>query len=438
VRRPDARGARRALPPALARRVGALARAGDQLRLGVLLVGGPVRDLALGRSGVDLDLIVEPRGDIGDDAARRLAEAVLGPGEAIVAHARFGTVTLRGPAGAIDLATARAETYAAPGALPTVSPGTLEQDLARRDFAVNAMAIPLNRAARKGRGALVDPLGGMRDLAQRRLRVLHERSFHDDPTRAFRAARLAARLGFGLDPASRRALARALADGAFDAVSGERFRAELGKLFHEPDPGRALALLERWGVLGGLARGLRLAPAARRALARFGRLLPGQPGIDALETGLCIGLAPLPPAVRRRTLERLALRGRPAARVEAFPARARRVRRAVARAPSRGAADALLLPLTLSELLAIAAEGGAVARRVLVHVHEDRDRRLPIDGTDLGALGLAGPAVGRALAALRRGVLDGAVTSREEALAWARRRAAREGSASHRWRNAEA
>jgi tRNA nucleotidyltransferase (CCA-adding enzyme) len=427
VRRADARSARSALPPALGRRVAALARAGDRLGLGVLLVGGPVRDLALGRGGLDVDLVVEPRGGSPDDPARRLAEAVLGPGEAIVAHARFGTVTLRGPAGSIDVAAARAERYAAPGALPDVSQGTLEQDLLRRDFTVNAMAIPMNAVARKGRGALVDPLGGRRDLAARRLRVLHEHSFHDDPTRAFRAARLAARLGFRLESASRRALARALADGAFDAVSGERFRAELGKLFAEPDPGRALAQLEGWGVLAGLARGLRLAPATRRVLGRLGRLLPGQPAVDGLEAGLCVWLEPLAPAARRRALERLALRGRPAARVEAYPARARRVRRALARDRGRGAADAVLLPLARAELLALAAEGGALGRRVLLHLREDRERRLPLDGADLGALGLAGPAVGRALAALRRAVLDGSFASRDEALAWARRRAVREG-----------
>jgi tRNA nucleotidyltransferase (CCA-adding enzyme) len=423
------------VPAALARRVGALARAGDRLGLGVLLVGGPVRDLVLGRDGLDVDLIVEPRGGAADDPARRLAEAVLAPGDAIVAHARFGTVTLRGPAGAIDLATARAERYAAPGALPEVVPATLEEDLARRDFAVNAMAMPLNRAARRGRGALVDPLGGSEDLAARRLRVLHPGSFHDDPTRALRAARFAARLGFRLDGASRRALARALADGAFDAVSGERVRAELGKLFAEPDPGRALALLERWGVLAGLARGLRLAPEARRALGRLGRLAPGP---DALEAGLCVWLAPLAAAARRRTVERLALTGRPAARVDGYPGRARRVRRALGRAPGRGAADAALRPLARSELLALAAEGGALGRRVLLHLREDRERSLPLDGSDLGALGLAGPEVGRALAALRRAVLDGTLASREEALAWARRRAAREGSAARRRRTAGA
>jgi tRNA nucleotidyltransferase (CCA-adding enzyme) len=426
VRRADASRARRALPPELAGRVDALAEAGDRLGLGVALVGGPVRDLLLGRRGVDVDLIVEPRAGADGEAARRLAEAVLGPGEAIVAHDRFGTVTLAGPAGTIDLAAARAERYAAPGALPLVSPGTLEQDLARRDFGVNAMAVPLNAVARAGRGALVDPLGGQGDLAAKRLRVLHGRSFHDDPTRAFRAARLAARLGFRLEGASRHGLTAALAAGAFDAVSGERFRAELAKLFGEPDPGRALAWLERWGVLARLSRGLSLAPEARRAAGRLGSLLAAAPAGEApdpLETGLCVWLGPLAPAVRRRALERLALRGRPAARVQGFSALARRSARALLRARSRGAADAVLRALGREELFALAAGADAASRRrILRHAREDRALRLPIDGSDLAALGLAGPALGRMLAAVRRACLDGEVGNRAQALAFARRR----------------
>jgi tRNA nucleotidyltransferase (CCA-adding enzyme) len=291
------------------------------------------------------------------------------------------------------------------------------------------MAIPLNAVARSGRAALVDPLGGRADLAAGRLRILHQRSFHDDPTRAFRAARLGARLGFRLDAGSRRALAAALAAGAFRAVSGERFRAELARQFEEADPGRGLGWLDAWGVLAGLARGLALAPEARRALGRLGGLIAAEPAersLEALEAGLCVWLAPLALAVRRRALERLALHGRPAERVLGFPALARRTLRALSRAQSRGAADAVLRGLAHEELLALAAGAAAAGRRrILRHAREDRALRLPVDGTDLGTLGLSGPALGRALAALRRAVLDGEVTGREEALAWARVRAAR-------------
>jgi tRNA nucleotidyltransferase (CCA-adding enzyme) len=426
AKRADAAAARRALPPALAPRLDAILAAGDRLGLGVLLVGGPVRDLLLGRPLLDLDLIVEPRGAPVRDPARVLAEAA-GAGQALVAHARFGTVTLAGAGGGIDLAVARTERYAAPGALPEVAPASVEEDLGRRDFSVNAMAIPLNETARRGRPALVDPLGGRRDLGAGFLRILHARSFHDDPTRALRGARLAARLRFRLDAASRRALGGALGAGAFDAVSGERFRAELAKLFAEPAPAGALAALERWGVLAGLARGLALAPAARAALGRFPRLRAAWPAAlapDLLEAGLAAWLAPLAAPVRRRALVRLALTGRPAARIDEFAAAQRRVARALARAPGRGALDALLQPLAAETLFALAAGALAPGRRALLrHAAEDRGRKLPVDGTDLAALGLAGPALGRVLAALRRACLDGEVTSREEALAFARRRA---------------
>jgi hypothetical protein len=181
-------------------------------------------------------------------------------------------------------------------------------------------------------------------------------------------------------------------------------------------------------VLAALARGLALAPAARAALGRFPRLRAAWPAAlapDLLEAGLAAWLAPLAAPVRRRALARLALTGRPAARIDDFAAVERRVARALARAPGRGALDALLQPLAAETLFALAAGAPAPGRRALLrHAAEDRGRKLPVDGTDLAALGLAGPALGRVLAALRRACLDGEVTSREEALAFARRRAA--------------
>ena len=439
MRRADRRAARRALPPGLAPAVDRIAEAGDRMGLGVLLVGGPVRDLLLGRPIVDVDLIVEPRapeppGDVGElqskAPALRLAEAARAEHESLVAHPRFGTVVLTGPHGVIDLAGARAEAYASPGALPEVRPGTLEQDLARRDFSVNAMAIPLNDAARAGRGALVDPLGGRRDLALGLLRVLHARSFFDDPTRALRGARLAARLGFRLDPASQRALREASAGGAFRGVSGERIRAELAKLFADArrggEPARALALLERNGVLAALGHELALPAALQPPLRWLGARLALVPAADALLAGLCAWLAPLAAAPRRRALERLALRGRPAERVLVFPGLMRRCARGLSRAHSCGAVDALLRDVPVEELLAFAAFEPAASRsRVLRHLAEDRERRAPLDGRDLAALGLSGPALGRALAALRRAFLDGECRDRAEALAWLRPRVQR-------------
>jgi tRNA nucleotidyltransferase (CCA-adding enzyme) len=418
MKRAHAAAALRAIPPGLRGLVERLAAAGERLELGLHLVGGPVRDLLLGRPLLDVDLLVEGSRA---EAALVLARAAVQGEERIVAHARFGTLSVHAPAGVVDLARARAETYAADGALPTVRAGTLEEDLRRRDFSVNALALPLNAVARAGRPALVDVVGGRRDLAARSLRILHPRSFHDDPTRAFRAARFAARLGFRLEPGSRAALAAACRAGSFDGVSGERLRAELARGFADAqaDPGEALARLAAWGVLRALAPGLGVPRAPLRWLGLL--LAAPPPGLapDPLLAGLMCWLAPAQAPLRRRVLARFAISGRPAERVLGFPALARRLGRALAKPATRGADDARLRALAAEELLALAAAAPAAARRrILRHANEDRGVLLPVDGADLVALGLAGPAVGRALAELRRAVLDGAVADREQALAF--------------------
>src|SRR5262249_43527539 len=160
---------------------------------------------------------------------------------------RFGTATVETPEGErIDVAATRRETYARPGALPRVSPAPIEEDLLRRDFTVHAMAIPITTAHAEGR---LDPLGGKATRVGRRLRILHERSFDDDPTRAYRAARYANRLGFTVERATRRALQESLGRGAFESISGDRRRRELQNLFSEPNRADAVAQLARLGLV---------------------------------------------------------------------------------------------------------------------------------------------------------------------------------------------
>jgi tRNA nucleotidyltransferase (CCA-adding enzyme) len=423
VKRISAAAALRALPASVRPLVRRIAERGETLGIGVHLVGGPVRDLLLARPLVDVDLLVEVRDGRQASPAATLARRAARAGERSVAHPRFGTAQLIGAGGSVDLAVARSEIYAKPGALPSVAPGTLEQDLARRDFSVNALAIPLNGVARKGRPALVDPHGGRLDLAARRLRILHAGSFHDDPTRALRAARFASRLGFRLEAGSRRALGTAIAARAFDAVSGDRFRAEFSRAFRdaEADLATTLALLDRWHVLPTLAAGL--GPGRRSALRRLRTLLDDSSlAAEPLLTGLMVWLAPQAVPVRRRLVKRLSLAGRPAARVLALPSVARRLERWLSRPAPRSADDVRLAPVPHEERLACAAAASAAVRaRILAHAARAQNLELPLDGRDLVALGLQGPAVGRALARLRAAVLDGDVRSRAEALAWVRR-----------------
>ncbi len=414
-----------ALPAASRSAVEALVAAATQRGLAVHMVGGPVRDFLLGRPVHDADLVVEDRIP---GAALDLAREAL-PGARVVSHGRFGTVRIDLPDARVDLATVRSEHYPHPGSLPIVAAGTLEDDLLRRDFSVNALAVPLTPRAREGRAAVVDLAKGQDDLAARTLRILHPRSLHDDPTRALRAARLGARLGFSLSRGSRAALRDALRDGVFGRVSGDRLRRELEKLFDDAacgtDPALALRTLDEWHVLAALEPGLRLPRAAVAPLRRLGRLLATppwpSPRLRRLAAGLAVWLAPLDAGLRQRTLQRAAVRGEVAARIAAFPRLREAALRELGKARGRGAIDAALGGLGDEELLALLAFAAPTPRRrILRYATEDRPRRLPVTGDDLVALGLAGPAVGRALARIRAEMLDGRLRGRDDALALAR------------------
>jgi tRNA nucleotidyltransferase (CCA-adding enzyme) len=431
-----------AVPEATAALLSRIARVAAKRQAKIHIVGGPVRDLLLERELVDLDLVVEGDG-------RVLAEAVVAERGAqelkIVSHDRFGTLRIEAPAARIDLAQLRSERYAHPGALPEVSEGTLDQDIARRDFSINALICAVRFDEPQKAMPIIDLEGGFDDLVRRRLRILHPRSFHDDPTRIWRAARFAARLGFSLDRSSRNALRDALRDGAFGAVSGERWRRELQLTFEEAGrgvhAGHVLRALSDWHVLPALEPGLSLGSDRMVSLRRLSRAV-AHPDWAASRwrpwvAGLSIWLAPLPAALRRRTLERFAVRGDQAQRIGRFGRESDRTLKALARARGRGAVDAALSEIpeeTLQALYALA--DVAVRRRILRWGAEDRKRRAPVGGTELTSLGLSGPEVGRALARIRAGFLDGEIANREEALALAEELAKRASRREARGRNA--
>jgi tRNA nucleotidyltransferase (CCA-adding enzyme) len=197
----------------------------------VYLVGGAVRDLLLGRGRADIDLVVE-----GDATA--LATRL---GGEVREHERFATAKVQLGEHEVDIATARAESYPHPGALPEVEPTEgIAADLARRDFTINAMAVPLRRDPE-----LIDPHRGREDLEAGLLRVLHAHSFDDDPTRALRAARYAARFGFELEHET----AELLREAKLTTVSADRREAELLRLAGETEAVRGFALLGEWGLV---------------------------------------------------------------------------------------------------------------------------------------------------------------------------------------------
>jgi len=199
----------------------------DELGYRIYLVGGVVRDLILAREVFDLDIVVE-----GDAIVftRHLAQKL---GSPFRRHHTFGTATLMAGAHKIDFATARTEHYPHAGALPRVRPARLTEDLFRRDFTINAMAISLNKG---DYGRLVDLYHGMTDLKNKTLRVLHEKSFLDDPTRILRALRFEQRFSFQLEPFSFFLMKEALANNALGFVSPHRLRDELILILQEAKP----------------------------------------------------------------------------------------------------------------------------------------------------------------------------------------------------------
>ncbi|HUP48710.1 MAG TPA: hypothetical protein VNA04_07955 [Thermoanaerobaculia bacterium] len=232
------------------------------------LVGGPVRDLLLGRGAIDVDLTLE---EGSSTLARALARRVDGR---VRSYPQFMTykVTADGLP-EIDIATARKERYRSPGALPAVTAGKLQDDLLRRDFSINAIALDLLD------GSLHDPAAGERDLREGVIRILHEKSFIDDPTRIFRAIRLAARLRFAIEEDTARRMREAIDAGALGTVTRERLWREVFLAMDEADAPAILSALDEQGALSALIGG-RLTGEAQQTLRRAREAVAARPELD--------------------------------------------------------------------------------------------------------------------------------------------------------------
>lgn len=377
----------------------------------VHLVGGAVRDLILGHEPRELDLVVE----------NDLEPVVLALAGERRQFARFGTATIRRDGFVYDVARARGETYERPGALPTVAPADLATDLRRRDFTVNAIALGVYGTAR---GGLMAAEHAFEDLGAGQLRVLHPKSFLDDPTRLLRLTRYASRLGFEVEPATLGLAQAAVASGALQTVSGNRLGAELRLAAGEADPVAALAALGPLGIDAALAPGFGLSEPepARRAL----ELLPG----DGDRAALVIAAAALgmESSDLDQMLARLAFSAPSRETIRAAALRSPELADALATA-STGSAVAAAVGAAPAEAVALAgslaaqrsATGERAARRWL---DELRLVSLEIDGEDLLAAGVArGPAIGTGLRAALAAKLDGRARGREGELAEALRAA---------------
>lgn len=304
------------------------------------LVGGAVRDLCLGRIPGDLDAMVE-----GDSFS--IARDMECRGIEVRLHPRFGTTVFRHRSGArLDLVSARSEVYQEPSSLPVVRPDSLQADLWRRDFSVNAMALEVRPS---GLGPLLDPCGGQQDLRRRRIRVLHSRSFRDDPTRAFRGVRLGVRLGFRLAHDTEVLLRAAIRAQWFDRLSPSRLGREIRRLAAEKQVHRILESLDDLGLLAAIHPALSLPPGQRAAARRLAGCLARAPDPERLRLLVAFLGWGQAEASWSQALQRLELPAGECRRARSIRTEARRLLQALPAAPfarpSLDALDALSRPV---------------------------------------------------------------------------------------------
>ena len=380
--------------------------------LAVYLVGGPVRDVLMSMPIRDLDFVVE--GDA-PEVVRGLAEEL---GGEVLIHPRFGTSTLVLGDDRVDVVTARSETYPKPAALPLVCPSGISDDLARRDFSINALALPLG----ENHPQVLDPHGGLDDIRQSLVRSLHANSFADDPTRIFRAVRYEQRLGFSIEDETLAQLLGAIAQGHIASLSGDRLRHELERIFQEDRPELILGRLAELGVLAAIhpSLGDEQTAANLAAVATPGSDEDTTAGPDA-GSDPTVFLAALVYSLTldegEAVIQRLHLPGE-WAQVVRGAIRLRELEGKLAGAPlNHSQLSQLLEGFTPEALLTASRLTGSpmVAEMLDLYLNELRFAVPALNGRDLLAMGVAeGPMVGQVLRELREAKLNGLVPTEKE------------------------
>ncbi len=407
------------LEPALQALLARAAELAATVDASLWLVGGVVRDLLLELPiGRDIDLAVE--GDV-NQLAPLLATAW--SGNITARHPSFGTATIEVEQWIIDLAQTRTESYPRPAILPVVQPAPLALDLYRRDYSINAMAIRLT--AENGRllpMPLFDPIGGVADLAARRLRLLHEQSLRDDPTRLLRGVRLAARLALTPDPATAEQIGAALTAGYLGLLTPERIQTELCLTLTEPDPAAVVALADQWGMTRQIITGLHWTPALAERLHRYRRdefTIAGLAPAELVRAGLM--LYDLSDSALVEFQQRYHL-ANPVRRLIDDLIRLRTLLPAITAAMRPSQLDTLLHEYSAAAIAVLHyATTSPIPEVTARYLREWRSLRPLLNGDDLRGLGVApGPHIGRLLRDLRAATLDGIVSDRATAEQWVR------------------
>ena len=376
------------------------------------LVGGSVRDLMLKEFIRDLDFAVD------GDAPALAGDLAIRMGGQVVHHPQFGTATLVLGDQRFDLVRTRLESYKRPGALPSVTPGTIHQDLRRRDFSVNAMAIPLSG---EEQGRLMDPFEGVDDLEAGHIRVLHDKSFVDDATRMLRAVRYEQRLGFQIEEHTHGLLLQALDAGVLDTISGDRLRRELEHLFLEQRPRPALDRCGRLGILRAIHPAL-----------GDGDRVGWTEDLEASEPLVYLGALVYPMEVQEGEglIRRLNMPSDWAALVRETILLRRECEEVLERphatgepGPELGHICATLDQYSPASIRTNASMSGSPPVKAALELYLDRLRYVmpALNGTDLISLGVAeGPLVGDILRELRVSRIEGKISTREEEVRMAR------------------
>lgn len=379
-----------------------IGRRAEGLGWSIYLVGGVVRDLLLGRSNLDLDLVTE--GDAGALAVQLAMDYKV----RLVRHWRFGTAKLYFPQFVLDIATARTETYSYPGALPTVKPGTIIEDLKRRDFSINAMALCLNPARW---GELFDPLGGKEDLDKGLVRVLYPQSFVDDATRILRGIRYEQRLGFRLEDETEKLLCRDVK--MLRTISGDRLRHELERILQEDEPEKVLNRAEELGVLEELYPSLK-GNGWLREVFQKARQDKGQPSVSLYLCLFCYQMT-------RQDAEEFLKRFNFTKKITQGVLDTLRLKKETARLADKDIKPSVVYELLCSynnvavEANLLATKSAVVREHLRVYLSKLKYVKPSLDGLDLVVLGVpAGPEIGKALDVLRRAKLDGVVRTRSD------------------------
>jgi len=428
-KRQVARLLREYLPSPILALLQAMGQVGDDLGLGVFIVGGFVRDLLLRQQNLDLDLVVE------GDGIAFAAEYARRHGCRIRAHRKFGTAVIIHPDGLkVDVASTRMEYYLEPGALPKVEHASIKLDLYRRDFTINTLAVGLNRGEF---GELLDFFGAQRDLQEKAIRVLHNLSFVEDPTRVFRAIRFEQRLGFHIGKHTEYLLRSAVRMGFLDKVGGLRLFNELVIILKEPEPLPAVTRMAEFDLLKYLHPSLSLTGRCRLLFENAGRTIHWY---ELLYTGencdrwlvyfLCLA-APLDQDAMLGVCNRLNV---PARYRELFCSEREAAhqalqllerRRARRTTPRPSDIHHWLMPFSVEMLLYLMARAGSeeVRRWFSLFFTQLRGSSTKLGGRDLQALGIPpGPVFKKILATLLDARLNGQVTTRDDEIALVRRR----------------